>query len=259
MARYYSKHEMKKMDAKLTDENMMDASKYKEDLKSAIDKENHRINVDSAKKKAVCQRMDYDGFHQMVLGADIKGIKPNEITEIKGTKVIVNNSAVSKMSETVDPNGKFYVASDKDGNLLDDNLSVFDELRLKEENEVTMKNFTKKWKSKQDRKLEVLLQYKDNENILQILNLDILESDLFLSIFTETGNYLLESKAVNFEEQKFLLNCLIAICDNKIFNSLKKFLGKKYKMIFTDIGIKKDEIFEQEARQLFDIIAHKIL
>ena len=35
--------------------------------------------VDSAKKKACLQHMDYDGFHQMVLGANLMPVKPGAI------------------------------------------------------------------------------------------------------------------------------------------------------------------------------------
>jgi hypothetical protein len=47
----------------------------KKELGDSINEENQRINVDSAKKKAVMYHMDYDNFHQMVLGANLKTIK----------------------------------------------------------------------------------------------------------------------------------------------------------------------------------------
>lgn len=40
------------------------------------------MNVDSAKKRAVLQHMDYDGFHQMVLGANLKPLKKGEAESI---------------------------------------------------------------------------------------------------------------------------------------------------------------------------------
>ena len=54
----------------------------KRELGQQINEENKRINVDSAKKKAVLQRMDYDGFHQMVLGANLKTVKRGAIESI---------------------------------------------------------------------------------------------------------------------------------------------------------------------------------
>ena len=47
-----------------------------------INDENKRVNIDSAKKRAVLQHMDYDGFHQMVLGANLKPIKKGEAERI---------------------------------------------------------------------------------------------------------------------------------------------------------------------------------
>ena len=44
-----------------------------------INEENKRVNVDSAKKKACLQHMDYDGFRQMVLGANLMPTKPGAI------------------------------------------------------------------------------------------------------------------------------------------------------------------------------------
>ena len=47
-----------------------------------IDWDSKRVNVDSAKKIAVMQRMEYDGFRQMVLGANLKPSKAEQIGSI---------------------------------------------------------------------------------------------------------------------------------------------------------------------------------
>lgn len=98
MSRFYSNHEIKKFDQKLKDLNLIDSNKYKEELKESINKEYHRINVDSAKKKAVIQRMDYDNFHKMVLGADLKGLKSQDIMYVRfdKTEKVVNNCIVKE-------------------------------------------------------------------------------------------------------------------------------------------------------------------
>ena len=57
----------------------------------AIDEENKRINVDSAKKRAVIQHMDYDGFRQMVLGANLKPIKQGEASNIVNSHPTANS------------------------------------------------------------------------------------------------------------------------------------------------------------------------
>ena len=83
MTRFYSEYEIKKIDKKLNEDIILNNDKNKEELKDALDQDNHRSNVDRAKKKAVTQYMDYDGFHQMVLGADLKGMKMSDVIEIK--------------------------------------------------------------------------------------------------------------------------------------------------------------------------------
>ena len=60
-------------------ENRLKFDKVKNSLPDAIDEEHRRINVDSSKKRACLQHMDYDGFHQMVLGANLIPIKKGSI------------------------------------------------------------------------------------------------------------------------------------------------------------------------------------
>ena len=50
------------------------------EMASSINEENKRVNEDSAKKKACMQHMDYDGFRQMVLGANLMPTKPGAIS-----------------------------------------------------------------------------------------------------------------------------------------------------------------------------------
>jgi hypothetical protein len=51
-----------------------------------IDYDHKRSNVDSAKKRAVLQHMDYDGFHQMVLGANLFSINSKELNNFSAGK-----------------------------------------------------------------------------------------------------------------------------------------------------------------------------
>ena len=51
-------------------------------MQKDIDWDNKRTNVDSAKKRAVMQHMEYDGFRQMVLGAHLKPIKKGAASNI---------------------------------------------------------------------------------------------------------------------------------------------------------------------------------
>lgn len=54
------------------------------ELEGSIEYEQHRDNVDQAKKRAVRQFMDYEGFRQMVLGADLKTINRDELKDLAG-------------------------------------------------------------------------------------------------------------------------------------------------------------------------------
>lgn len=67
-------------------EGALSIEKVKSEMPSAIDEENKRINVDSSKKRACLQHMDYDGFHQMVLGANLVPIKSGSLSEISNDR-----------------------------------------------------------------------------------------------------------------------------------------------------------------------------
>ena len=60
MTRFYTEYELKKQDLKLNENLFQNPEKYKEELKVAINEENHRSNVDRAKKKSCAQYFDYD-------------------------------------------------------------------------------------------------------------------------------------------------------------------------------------------------------
>lgn len=54
-------------------------SALKSELSESLAEEQHHQNIDNAKKRAVKQMMDYEGFRQMVLGADLKPMDSKEI------------------------------------------------------------------------------------------------------------------------------------------------------------------------------------
>ena len=72
-----------RVNQKLTpDDYNLSLKTISKELQDSIQYEEHRNNVDAAKKLAVRQFMDYQGFHQMVLGADLKTIKTGEMREL---------------------------------------------------------------------------------------------------------------------------------------------------------------------------------
>jgi hypothetical protein len=64
-----------------------------EKLKQGLADEESRKNVNDSKFRAVAQRMDYAGFHQMVLGANLKPTKAGEVFSISESKKPVFNPA----------------------------------------------------------------------------------------------------------------------------------------------------------------------
>ena len=69
-----------------------------------INQENKRVNVDSAKKKACLQMMDYDGFRNMVLGANLMPVKPGAVNIFKAQKNMEINhaAAITSIQQTDD-------------------------------------------------------------------------------------------------------------------------------------------------------------
>eukprot|EP01017_Pseudomicrothorax_dubius_P033001 TRINITY_DN4375_c0_g2_i11.p1 TRINITY_DN4375_c0_g2~~TRINITY_DN4375_c0_g2_i11.p1 ORF type:complete len:184 (-),score=46.90 TRINITY_DN4375_c0_g2_i11:376-927(-) len=65
---------------------VLSCEEIKNELGQSIDEENRYTNTDSAKKKAVMQGMDYEGFRQMVLGANLKPIKTGELKDFSEAK-----------------------------------------------------------------------------------------------------------------------------------------------------------------------------
>lgn len=65
-------------------------------LRNAIREETHRKNVNDSKFRAVAQRMDYEGFRQMVLGADLKSVKAGEVYTLAESVVDRNKNPLYK-------------------------------------------------------------------------------------------------------------------------------------------------------------------
>ena len=241
MSRFLSKHDIKKNERLLNEDLLLNASKYKIDLKNAISNENHRINIDSAKKRAVNQGMNYDGFHQMVLGADLKGVKTSELLEFKPKGIIMNTvmtqNILSKEHEFLA--GNFVPGKGKEDllaqmNLLDLNNPVHGPIKLKE----TYRNLKKSWKTLKtmEDKVNLILQ---NRNFEELLNCDILDSDFFLEILSNVGSYILSEKNIEKQNLFFLLECLDSTLNHEYASKLKKFIGKKHKAIYADLKEKK--------------------
>lgn len=78
-------------------EEKLTCDNVRQELGGTINDENKRVNIDSAKKRAVLQHMDYDGFHQMVLGANLKPIKKGEAESIYKHQMDTPLNAIASM------------------------------------------------------------------------------------------------------------------------------------------------------------------
>mmetsp|Transcript_9532 Transcript_9532/g.18491 ORF Transcript_9532/g.18491 Transcript_9532/m.18491 type:complete len:185 (-) Transcript_9532:5617-6171(-) len=67
-------------------------SELQESLNSALSYDEHRKRVNDSKFRAVAQRMDYEGFRQLVLGADLKCTKAGEMERLAESKDSVFNA-----------------------------------------------------------------------------------------------------------------------------------------------------------------------
>lgn len=64
------------------DEKTLTVDNARKNMNEFINWESKRVNVDSSKKRAVMQGMDYDQFRQMVLGANLIPMKKDSVMSI---------------------------------------------------------------------------------------------------------------------------------------------------------------------------------
>jgi hypothetical protein len=250
MAHFFTKHEMKKYDKKLTEENYLDANRFKNQLRDEISRDNHRTNIDSAKKKAVLQCMNYDGFHQMVLGADLKGIKPGDLYSIKSNQsnTIMNNTSIqNKYNENIEILQNAFTVDNKEIKTLDNIL------KNKEKNEMNFnqKTFIKEYKIinlnknadnnnenlyiNLSKKIDLINLYGE-ENFQNMLDEAKLQSDVFLDLVNTFGEIL--TFYFNKKDFDMISKCFINIkifFNAKNYSSSKIFIGKKQKNLYNEI------------------------
>ena len=236
MTRFYTEYELKKQDLKLNEALFQNTEKYKEDLKVAINEENHRSNVDRAKKKSCAQYFDYDKFHQMVLGADLKGMKLDEVIKIEPEKAILNPiSEVKNKCNPQDIFSKSFVPEEKD--LHKKNIAYDNSMNLNKF-KVEFKKF-----DKPINKINYLYDNFTKETFYELFNVDTIDADLFTGLILNIGLYLKETKEkVKNDKNIFLFDCINILEKMKYFQKLKMFIGKKHKSPYNDILDNKEFI-----------------
>ena len=236
MTRFYTEYELKKQDLKLNENLFQNPEKYKEELKVAINEENHRSNVDRAKKKSCAQYFDYDKFHQMVLGADLKGMKMDDVISIEPDKAILN--PISEIKNKCNPQDIFsgnFVPTVEDNNKINKRL----------DDSMTLSKFKIEFKKfdTPSNKINYLYDNFNKELFLELFNVDNIDADLFTGLILNIGLYLKETKEkVKNDKNEFLFYCIDILEKSKYFQKYKMFLGKKHKSPYTDILSNNDFI-----------------
>jgi hypothetical protein len=236
MSRFYSEYELKKNENKLNDD-LLNANYHKKELKLAINEDYHRINIDSAKKKAVLQNMDYDNFHKMVLGADLKGLKGEDITNIKITNNIMNSGMINNsLKKEVD-----FI---KNNFVLDNIQSVKEEYNLQSENNtLNIKTIQKKLGVLNENKnrfsyFKELIEKEGEESIMNLLKKSLIDSDFFLKIINFL--YLIEKEDENEEvikDNSLILSLICALVQNIQSKSLSKFISKNLRHHLSSLNV----------------------
>ena len=248
MTRFFSEYEIKKFDKKLNPELLKSNERFKSELKGAINEENHRSNVDRAKKKAVTQYMDYDNFHQMVLGADLKGMKLEDVIEIKPEKGILNPISEEKISEgkKIDVFFKNFVVDNKNN-----------DIKFVQDDKLTLQKFKNKWKEIKDvdDKINFLCNNLSNDDFFNLINVPSLDADLFSDLILNFGIVLNKYQEKN-PKCEFLVQCLQSLQKCSYYDKLKMFIGKKQKKPYEDFCQNSKFINEIEG---FQNVIDKIL
>ena len=252
MAHFFTKHEMKKYDKILSEENYLDTNRFKSQLREEISKDNHRTNIDSAKKKAVLQCMNYDGFHQMVLGADLKGLKQGEIYSIgqNQTNTIMNNiQTQNKLKENIEILRNAFTVNEKENQIyknisgkIEEHEIIFDQKNFIKEfklinlnKDSTNGNDDENLNENLSKKFD-LINFYGEENFKKMLLEAKLPSDVFLDLVNSLGEIL---KFYIFKKEfECIFKFFIFVKEffiSKFFSASKIFIGKKQKNLYAEI------------------------
>ena len=235
MTRFYTEYELKKQDMKLNEDLFQNTEKFKEDLKVAINEENHRSNVDRAKKKSCAQYFDYDKFHQMVLGADLKGMKLDDVIKIEPDKAVLNPISENKNKfnpQDIFSNNFVPVEENHKRNIVYDNSMTLNKFKVEFKKFDTPAN-----------KINYLYDNFTKELFFELFNVDTIDADLFTGLILNIGLYLKETKEkIKNDKNVFLFDCIDVLEKMKYFQKFKMFIGKKHKSPYIELLNNKEFI-----------------
>lgn len=244
----HSRYEIKMKDLQLNEDLIKNSDICKDELKVALNNDNHRSNVDRAKKKAVTQFMDYDNFHQMVLGADLKGVKMVDVTEMKAERPIMN--LISEQQRIQEQKNDMFLK-----NFVKDKEEK-SEIKFLADDKLNLQKFKQNWKKFTENK-DKINYFMDNiptEDVFyEIFNVPSIDADFFIDIILNFGNYILNNEE-NDKKSIYLFKCLSVFIKFPYFKKLKMFIGKKQKAVYDELSKKEWIINLKDVENVTDII-----
>ncbi|KAL4495467.1 hypothetical protein ABPG72_020208 [Tetrahymena utriculariae] len=211
----------------------------KNELEGFIDEENKRVNIDSAKKRAVLQGMDYGGFRQMVLGAHLFSIKSKELIDMSADRVnkkneIVLNSSLTTFNNIVD------LSARQNEEIEQINFRIAEMLANNELQANNFRDFKKNFDSQYKQPIDdvaaqniyLIFKSQKEENFKKIFSLDF-DVSYFIKII-KVITYIIQESLIpnrNALELLFLMEFLDQMSKVKDFQfSVPKFLSSKEKV-----------------------------
>ena len=171
----------------------------------------------------------------MVLGADLKGMKLDDVIKIEPESAILN--PISEMKNKCNPQDIFsgnFVAQEENPkkNLIHDDIITLNKFKIE------FKKFDKPLN-----KINYLYDNFTKELFFELFNVDTIDADLFTGLILNIGLYLKETKEkVKNDKNIFLFDCLDILEKMKDFQKFKMFIGKKHKIPYIEIMNNKEFI-----------------
>ena len=219
-----------------------------------IDWDSKRVNVDSAKKIAVMQHMEYDGFRQMVLGANLKPSKAGQITSIYLNKTVDGNINPIATYNAINNFQEGDVGYDEEVVRLTLDMTGAEELKSPETGEIFEKFLTKKLKQTYQR--YIYMRLIDFDQFAEIFKREF-DAEVLLIIVGIFTDQVLNNPAFNtYDEQKFIARFLSCVGETPKFDFTLDFLEEcdreKIRYVIDNLDKLDDEEEGKEIKAKLD-------
>ncbi len=171
----------------------------------------------------------------MVLGADLKGMKLDDVIKIEPDKAVLN--PISEIKNKSNPQDIFS------GNFVP--VEQNPKRKLVHDDSITLNKFKIEFK-KFDNPISKINYLYDNltkEIFYDLFNVETIDADLFTGLILNIGLYFKETKElVKNDKNVFLFECLEILEKMKYYQKYKMFIGKKHKNSFIELLNNKEFI-----------------